>query len=330
MKKKYLIFIVFLGILYAEEPSAFKAGDLDNPNPYGLTQSEKKIVEQNKNIQSISRTVFDTNQTQVELKNELDGIKSLLGSISEKQFVFADKLDSDKNGSLKDAQTKVEALSKKLDDNFKLQNENYDKIMATLTEMAKMIDNLSQNYVSKEQLKLNLGSKYKDLKVKKSKTAINKNEVNDSATQKDESDKTTNSDEAIQNDSTQVKEDVKISNDDIFKKAEQLYKNNKFPEAKKEFLKIVDKKYSKTATVEFYLGEIDYKNSEYKDALSHFQESINSDDTSSFIPLMLYHSGISLSKLDDKKSAKKVLDTLIKTYPKSYLVPQAKKKLSEL
>lgn len=329
MKKFTLIAIA--SIIFANEPSAFKAGDIDSPTPYGLTQSEKKIVEQNKNIQNISRTLFDSNQTQTELRNELDGIKSLLGSIGEKQQNYIDKIDSDKNGSLKDLNTKVEALNKKLEDNFKLQNENYDKIMSTLSEMAKIIDDITQNFVSKEQLKLNLGKNYKELKYqqtpKAGDTNITKSEVVNEKKQE------VNSTQAInqEQNSTKVKTEQKqLSPEETFKQAEKLYKSNKLPEAKALLITIADKTFSRKATTQFYLGEIEYKNGDYKAALGYFQDSINSDEKSSFIPLMLYHSAASLEKLDRKQDAKKVLDTLIKTYPKHYLIPSAKKRLTDL
>ncbi|MEA3228888.1 MAG: hypothetical protein U9P38_07440, partial [Campylobacterota bacterium] len=37
-------------LLYSAEPSAFGAGNLDNPNPYGLTDSEKVLLENKNNL----------------------------------------------------------------------------------------------------------------------------------------------------------------------------------------------------------------------------------------------------------------------------------------
>mgnify|MGYP000629728450 CR=1 FL=1 len=52
MKKTLIALLSSVVFLFGAEPSAFKAGDLDNPNPYGLTSAEKKILEQNQNIQN--------------------------------------------------------------------------------------------------------------------------------------------------------------------------------------------------------------------------------------------------------------------------------------
>jgi TolA-binding protein len=327
MKKSILFGALLITNIFASEPSAFKAGDLDNPNPYGLTTAEKKIVEQNKNLQTISQTVFDSNQTQIELRNELEGIKSLLGGINEKQFKLTDQIESDKNGSLKNANKQIDSLSKKLEENFKLQNENYDKIMATLAQMAKMMDEFAQGYVSKEQLKLNMGKNYKELKGKESnKTAVEpsqkKEEVN--ATKTD-----INTTETDASSKKELAIKAEISDDELFKQAEKAYRNNKTDDAKAKLTKLVEKKYSKKASVYFYLGEIEYKSKNFKEALNHFQESINADDKSSFLPLMLFHSALSLEKLGDKPGAKKILESVVKTYPNNYLVPSAKKKLSE-
>jgi TolA-binding protein len=328
MKKTIIIVALLLMTnIFASEPSAFKAGDLDNPNPYGLTTAEKKIVEQNKNLQTISQTVFDSNQTQIELRNELEGIKSLLGGINENQFKLIEQIESDKNGSLKNANKQIDSLSKKLEENFKLQNENYDKIMATLAQMAKMMDEFAQNYVSKEQLKLNMGKNYKEIKSKDgNKTASEQG-------QKKEETNTTKTDTNTTETNATIKKEplpkAEISDDELFKQAEKAYKSNKNDEAKIKLTKLIEKKYAKKAIVNFYLGEIEYKSKNFKEALNHFQESIDADDKSSFLPLMLFHSALSLEKLGDKPSAKKILESMVKTYPNDARIPAAKKKLSE-
>lgn len=126
-----------------------------------------------------------------------------------------------------------------------------------------------------------------------------------------------------------VNESNLASNDELFIEAEKAYKSNKTDEAKIKFTKLLEKKYAKRAIVNFYLGEIEYKSKNFREALRHFQESISTDDKSSFLQLMMFHSALSLEKLGDKSSAKKILESMIKTYPNNYLIPSAKKKLSE-
>jgi len=41
-----------------QEPSAFGAGDLDAPNPYGLSSSEKHILKNQKDIKSLQNILM--------------------------------------------------------------------------------------------------------------------------------------------------------------------------------------------------------------------------------------------------------------------------------
>lgn len=318
MKKALCITSLAAVFLFGAEPSAFKAGDLDSPNPYGLTTSEKKIVEQNKNLQKISTKLFDTAQSQQELRNEIDGIKSLVIGHSEKIKNFDRKIDSDDNNSLK-------TLEKRFDENLKLQNENYDKIMATLSAIAALLDDTRDNYVSKEQLKAIVGKSYKELGGKKSKTPIA--DINKTAPQTKASADETKTQEQPKKDKTEKQP----TSEDLFKKAQQNFAANKLKEAKEGFeaVKKADGEYKK-ATLAYYLGEIDYRNGDYKAALEHYQASIELDEKATYIPTILYHTGISLEKLGDKESAKKIFNSLITNYPKDNLVKAAKKKLAEI
>jgi len=47
--------------LIAGEPSAFGAGNLDSDNPYGLTEAEKKILQNKKTLQQNDRKLRSQN-----------------------------------------------------------------------------------------------------------------------------------------------------------------------------------------------------------------------------------------------------------------------------
>lgn len=318
MKKAIYIASVTAISLIGAEPSAFKAGDLDAPTPYGLTSSEKKIVEQNKNLQNISTKLFDTAQSQIELRNEIDGIKSLVIGHSEKINNLERKIDSDDNGSLK-------SLNKKLDDNLKLQNENYDKIMSTLSALAALLDETRDNYVSKEQLKAILGKNYKDIAPKKVKPNPKATDVKTEEAKQDQQ-KT----ESVTL-TGKTKPDAAINVEESFKKAQQNFRDNKLKEAKSGFEAVAnaDSNYKK-GLLAYYLGEIEYKNSNYKSALEQYQKSIEADEKASYVPIILFHTSVCLEKLNDKESAKKILNSLITNYPNHYLVAPAKKRVAEL
>jgi len=233
MKKAIYITSVAAVFLFGAEPSAFKAGDLDLPNPYGLTSSEKKIVEQNKNLQKISTKLFDTAQSQIELRNEIDGIKSLVVGHSEKIKNFDRKINSDDNDSIK-------TLEKRFEENLKNQNENYDKIMKTLSAIAALLDDTRDNYVSKEQLKAIVGKNYKEIKSKKTKAQSTKAQpqdeaVDDNKTQKPEATKK-------QEGAQKEKKETLVNSDKLFKEAQKNYRDNKLKEAREAFESIQKKR----------------------------------------------------------------------------------------
>jgi len=321
MKKSAYLAILAAIFLFGEEPSAYKAGDLSSPNPYGLTSSEKKIVEQNKNIQNISTKLFDTAQSQAELRNEIDGIKSIIVGHSEKIRQFEQKIENDANSSLA-----VQNLEKKFDDNLKLQNENYDKIMSTLSALASLMDDTRETYISKEQLKAILGKSYKEVETSAKKSAVTPDK--NSGLKTIEGKPATTEQTAKE---TQKEQILSLNAGDIFKKGQQEFRDNKLQEAKTtlEELKAKDPTYKKAVT-EYYLGEIAYKNSAYKDALIHYQASVEADEKASYVPIILFRTGISLEKTGDKASAKKILNSLIKNYPDHYLAAPAKKRLAEI
>lgn len=324
MKKAICLVSLTAVFLFGSEPSAFKAGDLDAPNPYGLTNSEKKIVEQNKNIKTIKTKLFDTAQSQQELRNEIDGIKSLVIGHSEKIRDFDRKISSDDNNSLK-------TLEKRFEANLALQNENYDKIMDTLSAIAALLDETREEYVSKAQLKAIVGKSYKELGAKKhgSKLPEIKKDQNKTAKMEDKNEAAEKEDQKAENKSDQKSSVQSI--DESFKVARQHFRDGKLDDSKKEFENIIkiDPNY-KRGLIQYYLGESEYKNGNYKVALEHFQSSIEADEKASYIPTILYHTGISLEKLGDKESAKKIFNSLIDNYPKDNLVKSAKKKLAEI
>jgi hypothetical protein len=50
----YLLIAAVPTILLAAEPSAFGAGDLSNPKPYGLTSNEKVILETKDKLKKVT------------------------------------------------------------------------------------------------------------------------------------------------------------------------------------------------------------------------------------------------------------------------------------
>ena len=76
----YAIFLPYY--LIGAEPSAFGAGDLSNPNPYGLTSSEETLLENKKNLRKV--VVKSNNQANEvdSLRERIDGLQTIIESLS--------------------------------------------------------------------------------------------------------------------------------------------------------------------------------------------------------------------------------------------------------
>lgn len=103
---------------------------------------------------------------------------------------------------------------------------------------------------------------------------------------------------------------------DILKEADQLYKSKKYPEAKDryEFLATND---FKPAYSNYMIGEINYFQKLYANAIKSYQTSLKLHDKADYMPRLLYHSAISFDKLGDIKSANQFYNALMVTYPDS-------------
>ncbi len=113
--------------------------------------------------------------------------------------------------------------------------------------------------------------------------------------------------------------------------AVKLFKKNKPEQAKPIF-----EKYSKKGTARqkarsiFYLGEIAYKQKNYKTAIADYGVIVEKYTNSSLITFAYYMIGKSFVKLGDKKNAKLFFEELISRYPRNKLSRDARKELKRL
>lgn len=144
-------FLVILPLLYssifASEPSAFGAGDLNNPNPYGLTHEEKLIQENKKEIEGIAHK-NNLQSAKVESVSErLDGMQGIIEGLSQslnEQKIAIAKLTSvseDTNQSVT-----LDTLSKQNSVN----EANIIQLKALLEDLSHSVDTINSSYVSKE------------------------------------------------------------------------------------------------------------------------------------------------------------------------------------
>ncbi len=134
-----LALILLSSFLRAEEPSAFGAGDLNNPNPYGLTREEKLFLENKKEIQGIANKNSLQNAKVESVSERLDGIQAIIEGLSQAQ---TDSL-SDQNRS-----QKIDTLINQNNTD----GENIIRLKLLIEELSQTVDGINTAYVSKAEL----------------------------------------------------------------------------------------------------------------------------------------------------------------------------------
>lgn len=275
-----------------QEPSAFGAGDLDSPEPYGLTEDERHILKNRQAIEALQKTLLKQQQIVQENRERIDGLQSIIegwnGRI--RSFEKSMRRIEDMNRSISDLETKTEILAK-------TQSENFEQIQTVLRELGALIDSINGKYVDKERFD-RLERAFLEFK------------------------------EAY--DSFMKKADLSSkSNAEIFKEAKALFRKKSYSDAKRYFAHLIKNHY-KPATSNYYLGEIAYRNGRYKDAIAYYKKSASLYDKSSFMPTLLLHTAISLQRIGDKEQAREFYNSLISLYPESKAAAIAKKRLEKL
>lgn len=290
MRSFLLLPFLLITIASASEPSAFGAGDLNNPNPYGLTHEEKLILENKKEIQ----TVIQKNNVQIAkvetVSERLDGMQGIIEGLSQRSNEqtltlqkLQEKLITEGNSSVT-----VEELSKQVNAN----SENIAQFKTLLEELSHVVDGINSAYVSKEQF----AALIKQLKVSVPERIVTPE---------------------------------KMSNSAIEKEANKLFSQKKYGDAQSYFEQMVVKKY-KTAEAMYMIGETQFERKNYKDAVASYKESASRNEKALYMPTLLLHSGISMEKTGDNGMAKAFYQATISKFNGSGAAREASERLSKL
>lgn len=275
----------------------YGAGNLDSTNPYGLSPSEKKIVKNTKALKSLEKQFKMLQFKYNDLRGKLDGTRSVTQAISDKIGKIDSKIrevnmrDSNKSDTMHSLRTDLESLKQQFNDNLAAQNENQDKIKNVLTELSSLIDSINTNYVSKEDFNkfISLQKSFQE-KINQQIEGIKKQNIKKTLSRK--------------------------SGALLLKEAENYLKKKQYAKAKIRYTQLVKMRY-KPARSNFKLGEIAYREKRYKTAIDYYKKSIALYENASYTPTLLYHTGISLSKLKRNSEASKFFKALKTNYPKS-------------
>ncbi len=265
------------GLLMAE-PSVYSyrdtapAYDDGYTPPRGRTPAKVVITQNRDNIVRLKRRI-------AELEERVEGLSSLVEGLS----ITINELQAP--GRLQTASST---------------SSNTDNT-ALLKELGAMIDQINENYVSKEELQKILKSK-RNYKVP---AAKKKESISEGGSLSEK------------------------SNGKLYSEGVRLFNKKRYNEAKKRFT-ITDTKGYKPAASNYYLGEIAYYTKKYDDAIFYFKKSAGMYDQASYIDTLLLHTGISLEKTGDKEQARAFYENIIENYSGKKSAKIAKDRLKKL
>lgn len=275
MKQKYIrnlfFFLLLSSTALLAEPSVYGFSNANN----GSASSQNMVVQNKRIIAALKRQIAEQNERIDGLTSIIEGLSATLGELQEKG-----------------AGTSSMGIG----------NDN----TALLKELGAMIDNINDNYVSKEELK----------KVLKSKGKYTPSSKNESSKERE---KKSVSDESLEDKPTSK----------LYSEGVRLFVKKRYSEAKKRFT-ITDIKGHKPAASNYYLGEIAYYTKKYEDAIFYFKKSAGLYDQASYIDVLLLHTAISLEKSGDKAQARAFYENIVENYQGKKSAKMAKEKLKKL
>lgn len=288
--------------LISAEPSAFSAGNLNNPNPYGLTSSEKALLENKKNLRKV--VVKSNNQANEvdSLRERIDGLQTVLESLSRKT---QDNKISLKKLHIKNSQESNSSneYDKRLSEFSQINRDEIDKLKLIISELSNLINTINSEYVIRKEFNdlVKDVNRFKDLVSAelKGKTAQKKSKLNSKTTF------------------------------EIAKEAQKLYDKKYYTKAIESYKYLISKNY-KPARAHYMIGEMNYKRNNYAEAIAYFKKSASLYSKASYMPSLMLHTAISMDITGDKKNAKAFYNGVVKKYPDSQDAIEASKKLSIL
>jgi len=286
MKNFNILLLVVTSSLLAAEPSVYGAGNLDSTSPYGLTSSEKHILKNSNKVKDLAQGVGSVKIKLSQINENYEGLRSVTEAYGSKISKIDQKIriieenSAAKGESIASLQQELSDLKTYVNESRALQDANQEKIKLVLGELSSLIDSINSSYVSKDS--------FTQLEAKVAKL-ISAKKVS-----------------AISNKSSAT----------LLKEGTAFFKKKSYAESKIRFEKLVKKNY-KPARSNYYLGEIAYFQKSYKTAIQHYKKSISLYDKANYMPTLLYHTGISFSKLKKSSQATQFFDALKLGYPKS-------------
>jgi len=295
-----LIVTALSNFLLAAEPSAFGAGDLSNPEPYGLTSNEKVILETKNKLKKVAQKSNSQASELDSLRERIDGLQSIVESIGRKTHnnkINLQELQAEDNKAFVNSNEYQTRLAASIEENSK----KIDTLKKALLDISQLLDTINAHYVTKDEYNTLVKSvnDFKELVSKEFKTG--KKFKSSSST---------------------------ISSPNLYNLAKRNYDKKYYTKSIANYEELIKRNY-RPARAHYMIGEMYYKRKNYAKAISYFKKSSALYSKASYMPSLLLHTAISMDKTGDKAHAKVFYKAIIIKYPKSKEAKEAKKRLSK-
>ena len=297
-----LISSVLPTLLLSAEPSAFGAGDLNSPNPYGLTSNEKVILDTKKRLHKVSVKSNNQGNQLDSLRERIDGLQSIIESLSRKAHNNKVNLTKQAQKNELNIQNSSE-YENRLSEVVKANEISIAQQKIVMNEMSQLLDTINTQYVSKEEFNtlVNDVNKFKDLIAKELKSGSKK-----TSKSKFES-----------------KSPAKVATQS------KAYFDKKYYTKAIEGYEYLIKKNYKPAYAHYMIGEMNFKRKNYSNAMAYFKKSSSLYSKASYMPKLMLHTAISMSRTGDTAHAEAFFEAIVSKYPNSAEAEDAREYLQQ-
>ncbi len=286
-------------LLNSAEPSAFGAGKLNNPEPYGLTSNEKIILQNKQNLHKVEVKSNNQENEVDSLRERLDGLQSIIESLSRKSHnnkINLQKLNDQNSNDIENSEEYEKRLAVVIEEN----TQNIEKLNLIIPKLSNLLDTINSTYITKKEFNtlVNDVNKFKSLISKELNTDTKKNSKNSSL--------------------------AKMSNGEVSTQAKKFFNKRYYTDAIKYYNYLIEKNY-KPAYAHYMIGEMNYKRKNYADSISYFKKSVSLYSKASYMPNLMLHTAVSMQKTGDEKNAQAFFKGIVSKYPDSKEASEAEK-----
>lgn len=305
MKSIYLaaIFAAILPLkLLSAEPSAFGAGNLDDSQPYGLTQSEKVILQTKDKLNKVVvKSNNQANEVQ-SLRERIDGLQTIIEGLTRKSHENRLSLQELEKKNTQELENSNE-YAKRVSEISQANVAEIKEIKETLLKSRTLLETIESSYVTKEEYNtlVNDFNKFKELVSKELKKEVAK----------------------------KSSKFEKISNAEVEKLAKENYDKKHYTKSIEQYTHLIENNY-RPARAHYMIGEMKYYRKNYAEAIAYFKKSASLYSKADYMPTLMLHTAISMDETSDFKNAKSFYKGVIAKYPDSKEATIAKTNLSKL